>query len=281
MNIIKTEPTKEKFSLVALFKHIFSDHIFESAATLSYYFLFSIFPFAIFVSAAFSTLNISPASMIDLSGIIPQEILSIMTSYLEEISLGNTLSLILIGVILTLYSMGKAIQTMKRKFRKAYGLAPKSGGIKDWIVSFIFVLLVLFSFYASLILVVTANFILSGLTSIFPELAELLPSLHILRLFAIAVYLFFMLFGMYFLLPGIRQRKRDVLPGTLFAMLAWVLTSWLFSFYFGKSAVIGTLYGSLGAIVAILTWLFAINLILLTGAYINSYLYLKRNERTT
>lgn len=278
MQIIKTESSKPS-SLKPFFQHVIHNNVLESAASLSYYFLFSIFPLAIFVSAAFSTLHISKENLSFLSGIIPAQILSIIKTYLEEISLGNTATLISIGIFLTIWSMGKAIQTMKTKFRLAYGINPKIHFIKEWVISLVFVFLLLVSFYASLILLVSGNQILNWLITLIPSLADDTTWINSLRLLAVSAYLSFALFGLYYILPGIKQRKRSVLPGTLFSMLSWVLMSWLFSYYLDKITNIPTLYGSLGAIIALLIWLYFVNLILLIGAAINSFLYLKKAGR--
>jgi membrane protein len=278
MQIIKTEQSK-KFSALPFFQHVFKNQIFESAASLSYYFLFSVFPLTIFISAAFSTLHISKDNLSFLSGIIPNQILSIIKAYLSEISLGNTATLIATGIFLTIWSMGKAIQTMKCKFRLAYGINPKIHFIKEWIISLVFVFLLLVSFYASLILLVSGNQILNWLITLIPSLADDTTWINSLRLFTVSAYLAFALFGLYYILPGINQKKRYVLPGTLFSLISWVLMSWLFSNYLDKIGNLPTLYGSLGAIIALLIWLYFVNLILLIGASINSFLYLNRTGK--
>ncbi len=278
MKIIRTEKSTEQ-KKAPFISHILKDHLFESAATLSYYFLFSVFPLAIFVSAAFSTLHISPESLTYLFRIIPEQIVSLFQTYLQEISLGNTPGLITIGILLTLYSMSKALQTMKRKFRIAYQISPKNPWIKEWIITLVFVFLILLSFYATLILLVAGNSIIRWLEATLPQIEGLRPLLQFLRYPAVAAYLAFVLLGIYYLLPGIKQRILHILPGTLFSLSGWIIMSWLFSFYFSHFATYATLYGSLGTIIALLTWLFLVNTILLLGAYINSYFYLKQSEK--
>ncbi len=278
MHIIKTSHKKKGAFWSPFFSHLFKDHIFESSATLSYYFLFSIFPLAIFVSAAFATLHLSPETMSAMNNIIPEPILAILSSYLREISLGNPPTLMITGVVLTLYSMGKAIQTMKRKLRNFYGYSSKAASFKDGIISFVFVLLIQVSFYATLILIVAGNYILSWVLDFAPQLAELLPSIHLFRIFVVTAYLFFVLLGLYWILPGIQQKRRDVLPGTLLALSGWVLMSWIFSFYIDRTSDYATLYGSLGTIIALLTWLFLINFILLLGGSLNSFLFLRNKK---
>lgn len=269
MHIISTEK-KNKGTLSRLFQFLFSDHIFESAATLSYYFLFSVFPLTILVSAAFSTMHLENTDLSFLSNIIPSQIVSLLSHYLEEISVGNTASLIIIGLLLTFYSLGKAVQTLKRKFRIAYKSTVYGKFWREWSMSTVFVFLMLSSFYATLILAVAGNHIIHWLLTVFPFLSDVLPSIQFLRYAVLTAYLFFVLFGLYYILPGVRQKKRDVLPGTLFALTAWLVTSWGFSYYVDRFADYSSLYGSLGTIIILLTWLFLINVILLIGVYINA-----------
>jgi membrane protein len=273
MHIIKTGH-KNNSSLKSFFLHIFQDHLFENAATLSYYFLFSVFPMAIFVSAAFSNLNISTESLSYLSRIIPEQILSLFQSYLKETTLGNTPTLIFVGSLLTIYSVGKVIQTMKRKFRLSYKVDPQISFVKEWCVSLVFVVLFLVSFYATLILIVIGNNIIHWLSLILPGIGNILPFVHFIRYATVAAYLGFVLFGLYYILPGVKQKILFIFPGTIFALLGWIVMSWLFSFYFNRINDYTSLYGSLSTIIALLTWLFLLNTILLLGARINSYIYL-------
>lgn len=278
MQIIRTTNNAKRSSFRNLFKHLAKGQIFENAATLSYYFLFSVFPLAIFCSAVFSTLRISEESVAYLSNIIPSEILNIFSAYLREISLGNTFTLMAVGMLLTLYSMGKAIQVLKRRIRRSYDIEPKNPPAREWLVSLIFVFLLLLSLYASLILIVAGNQILVWITDLFPTLSKPLPSFQFLRTLIVAMYLFFVILGIYYVLPGFKQKTTDVLPGTLFSLTSWILTSFLFSYYVDSIADFSVLYGSLGTIIALLTWLYLINLILLTGANINSYIFHRRRE---
>lgn len=256
-------------------KRIFHDHIFESSATLSYYFLFSFFPLAIFISAIFSTLQISPDSLSYSSKLIPEQILNLFRAYLKEISLGNTKTLIILGSVLTIYSMGKAIQTLKRRFRLAYKIDPKLPLWKEWGISLIFVFLLLLSFFASLVLIVAGRSLLIWLTEHFSAVSNFFGFIQFLRYAIVTAYMAFVLFGVYYILPGIKQRKRDVLPGTLFSLIAWMMISYLFSFFLTIFSNYATFYGSLGTIIALLTWMFLINAVILLGSYINTYFYKK------
>lgn len=269
MQIIKTEKQK-RFPHSILVKRLYQDHVFESAASLSFYFLFSVFPLAIVVSAALSTLNISHEDLDVLARIIPSQIVQVIFQYLGEITPTRTVTLILTGIGLTFYSLGKAIQTLKRKFRIAYGNSGTGSIIREWIISCVMVLLMLSSFYLTLILVVIGTHLIHWLDVSVVSLSDFMPIIQTFRYVILTAFLFFVLFGLYYLLPGRKQKMRDVLPGTLFSLSAWVLSSWAFSFYVDRIADYATVYGSLGTIIMLITWLFLVNVILLIGAYINS-----------
>ena len=61
-----------------------------------------------------------------------------------------------------------------------------------------------------------------------------------------------------------------ITPGSLFAAVAWVLLTLAFGFYITKVTDYGATYGSLGAIVALLTWLYLSAYVFVFGAELNS-----------
>ncbi len=279
MKIIKIRPVSPAEKPQPLWKTLLGANIFESSATLSYYFLFSFFPFLILVSASFSTLHFDPLAIengLTELNILPGLIIKLITTYIEEISTRNPISLIFLGLILTLYSTGKAVQTLKSRIRKAYHDESRMPLITEWIVSFVFVILMIIAFYATLILIVAGNVIIRWISRLIFLSDSVLPLLHSLRILLIAAFMLFLLVGIYFVLPGAKMKLRDTLPGSFFAMISWVLMSWLFAFYVDNMNDYSAVYGSLGAMIALLLWLYMINLILLSGAYINAHFYQKK-----
>ncbi|MDO5646573.1 YihY/virulence factor BrkB family protein [Paracoccus sp. (in: a-proteobacteria)] len=68
------------------------------------------------------------------------------------------------------------------------------------------------------------------------------------------------------------SRWRWISPGAIFAGIALVITSGLFSWYAANFGNYNETYGSLGAVVALMTWLWLNSTIILVGAEINSEL---------
>jgi membrane protein len=78
---------------------------------------------------------------------------------------------------------------------------------------------------------------------------------------------------LYFLAPNVRQRKfRWISAGGILAVLAWIVASLGFAFYVSQFGSYNKTYGSLGAVIIFLVWLYISNNALLLGVELNAEL---------
>jgi membrane protein len=80
----------------------------------------------------------------------------------------------------------------------------------------------------------------------------------------------------YHFTPSRRFRYREVIPGSIFSTLGWILTSLVFSFYINNFGNFSRTYGSLGGIIALLVWLYWISIIVMLGGELNASLAFMR-----
>ena len=76
-------------------------------------------------------------------------------------------------------------------------------------------------------------------------------------------------------------RKRWVSVGAVAATAAWVLASYLLSFYISNFANFNKTYGSLGAIAALMFWFYVSAFVVLLGAELNAEMELQTARDTT
>ncbi|EKN41887.1 hypothetical protein CFSAN001627_10388, partial [Clostridium botulinum CFSAN001627] len=88
----------------------------------------------------------------------------------------------------------------------------------------------------------------------------------------------FILAALYYYTPSKRLRWRDVLPGAIFATIAWIIASMGFSFYVDNFNNYSRLYGSIGAVIVFLVWLYLTSIIVITGGEINALLVSSREK---
>ena len=77
----------------------------------------------------------------------------------------------------------------------------------------------------------------------------------------------------YYLVPAHGLPWHWFSPGTIFAVLGWIVASQGFRFYVGHYARYNQIYGALGGVIAMLLWLYLTGAILLIGAQINGIIY--------
>lgn len=70
--------------------------------------------------------------------------------------------------------------------------------------------------------------------------------------------------------PNRRQKWRHVWPGAFLATTAWLLATIVFTWYVRNIANYNLVYGSLGAVIALLVWLFVLSIIVLIGCEFNA-----------
>src|SRR5215213_4270854 len=83
---------------------------------------------------------------------------------------------------------------------------------------------------------------------------------------------------LYYSAPNVKHSSfRAILPGGLVAVLLWIAASAVFAFYVSKFGSYNKTYGSLGAIIVFLVWLWISNLAILFGAELNAEIARERS----
>ncbi|SJU35359.1 ribonuclease BN/uncharacterised domain fusion protein [Clostridioides difficile] len=82
----------------------------------------------------------------------------------------------------------------------------------------------------------------------------------------------FIFASIYRFTPSKRLKWRDVIPGSIFSTVGWIITSYGFSFYIDNFRNFSRFYGSLGAVFILMTWLFLVSILFILGVEINCVL---------
>jgi membrane protein len=81
----------------------------------------------------------------------------------------------------------------------------------------------------------------------------------------------FMIALLYYAAPNVKHPKFQwVSPGSIMAVVLWILASALFAFYVSNFGSYNKTYGALGGVIVFLTWLWITNNVILLGAEFNA-----------
>jgi membrane protein len=81
----------------------------------------------------------------------------------------------------------------------------------------------------------------------------------------------FMIALLYYAAPNVKHPKFQwVSPGSIMAVVLWIIASALFAFYVANFSSYNKTYGALGGVIVFLTWLWITNNVILLGAEVNA-----------
>ncbi len=172
------------------------------------------------------------------------------------------------GLGLALWSANAGMKSIFDALNVVYDEDEKRGIVKLNIVSLTFTAGAIVSLLLSLGAVVVLPLVLSVVGFKAEYYAGALP---LLRWPALFVLMVFGLALLYRFGPSRRHPKwRWLSVGSVVAALAWIAASLGFSWYLSKFADYNATYGSLGAVIGLMMWMWVSTLVVLIGAELNS-----------
>lgn len=265
-----------KSILVDLWNRIYEDDVSGLASQLAYFFLLSLFPLLIVVV---SLLPFLPITQVDILSVVrdfaPAETVRLIESNLSEIMVVHNGKILSFGIIGTLWSASNGINAIVRAFNKAYDVKETRSFVVARGMAILFTFAMVFVFVLALLLPVFGKEIGLFLFSEFGLSTQFLEIWNTLRWLVSAIILFIVFTALYWMAPNKKIKCVSVIRGSIFSTIGWILTSWAFSFYVSNFGNYSATYGSIGAIIVLMIWLYLSGFIIILGGEINAY-YSKR-----
>jgi membrane protein len=258
-----------------------NNHTLAFAASLSYYFVMSLFPALIALAAVVSLLpipNLFQNILQVLARVVPPEGMGLVNKVVADVIRPHSGGLLSVGLLGTIWSASSGFAGMIEALNVAYDV-PET---RPW--------------WKARGLAIVLTFVVGGMLVISFLCMTLGP--HFFQIFADKVglgpaFLFVWKYArwvvagalvvvsielIYFLAPNVKQRFNQTLPGALTAIAAWVLLSFGLGLYFSKFAHFNATYGVLGAAIALLVWMYWTAFAVLVGGELNSAIILERGD---
>lgn len=242
------------------------------AGSLAYFFFLAIFPLLIFLNALLGHFGFALYDVVaSLSSIIPTTISDVLNAYIDLISSNDSATLISFGLLGTLYSASIAVTSIIHAILRAYNQNNHRSWIKSKGIAIGFTLLIGLTLTLSLFLPLLGQVFLNLLNQYVQIPAWSWVVLNIVRWILTPIMIMLTLALLYKVIPY-TPYKQSIWPGAVFATLIWMGASYVFSIYVNQFANYSTVYGSIGAIIALLIWFFLTGLSMILGAELNDIL---------
>jgi membrane protein len=270
--------------LLRVYYGISEDRILLVAAGVTFYLLLSIFPG---IAALFSIYGLfaNPADIAGhleaLANVAPGGAMDILREEMTRLASkgGTALGVgFIVSLGVSLWTTKSGVSAVFDALNIVYGEKEKRGTFKFYLVTLTFTLasivFILLAIAVVVLLPVVLNFIpLPGGTDLLVNIARW-PILFVLTAFALAV--------LYRFGPSRTQpRWRWVTWGSAVATVLWIAASVLFSWYVANFGSYDKTYGSLGAIIGFMTWIWISIIVVLLGAKLDAEMEHQTARETT
>lgn len=258
---------------------VLADRLFGRAAELAFYFLFALFPTLFSASSLLGLAAKSAEQFYDkllsyFALVLPTSALATVLQTFNETTAAATSGKLTFGLVAAIWSASVGVSAIQDALNSVYKVKESRSYLKARV----------YAICLTIILSIIVTLVLSALLAgdFFPAFASLrihngflLPLVAVFARLAgwtVATILLALSFAViYYWAPDLQKRRwRWFTPGGAFGILGWLIASLGLRIYLHYFDSYSVTYGSLGAVIILLTWFYITGLMLLVGAEINS-----------
>ncbi len=254
------------------------DNLVSRAAELGYYFLFALFPTLVSASALFGLVVRSSTLYLKLLNylaiVVPPDAFKIVLETFNQTTLSSSGGKLILGLAAAIWSASVGFSAIQDTLNIVYKVKETRPYWKVKAAAIVVTMLL------AIILILTLSCLLLGSYSSH-FLRELIANKQLGLVAGIAAHVIFdiatcamlvLLFAViYYFAPDVQNKIwRWLTPGAAIGIACWFLASMALRLYLHYSHSYSVTYGSLGAVIILLTWFYITGLTLLLGAEINS-----------
>jgi len=271
-----------------IWKAAWEDDLFGSAAELGYWFLFALFPTLVSASAMIGLAARHGAQNYDrllrfAALLLPPSAYGFIYQTFNEITTASNGKKLTFGLVVALWAASAGFSAIQdamntvyriretRPYWKVRGAAVLIGTLLSLLITAILAVLLATSFFARLTLLHVAHRALAHSAALLVRATGWLAAIALLALLFALIY---------YWAPDLKQRRwRWLSPGAAIGIVGWLLASAGLRAYLHFFNTYTETYGSLGAVIVLLTWLYLSGFMLLLGGEVNGEIEAAATER--
>ena len=259
-----------------------ADAIPGRAAELAFYLTLAFFPLLMCIIVALSFVPGAEQILFGyLDTLLPKEVDAIVHNWLQEVLQRGGGSLLSVSLIFTLWSASNGVSALIEVFNTAYEVEEGRSFWKIRLVALALTLGLAMLVVGGALVFVFGSFV----TDFFAKRSQLGPWMHFLvragnHLLGLGM-LFCGISALHYFGPNVKQSWRFFSPGSVFSVVGILIVSYLISFYIHFIPALSAIYGSLGAIVVFMLWIYLVSIMLLVGAEVDDEIMKGIGDRPT
>ncbi|MEQ9639406.1 MAG: YihY/virulence factor BrkB family protein [Alphaproteobacteria bacterium] len=253
--------------------HLTRDDGLVMAGHLTFIALVAMFPFLIFLTALAGFLGQTGAGTRFVAFMLanmPEQVALVLEAPILEVVQETSGSLLTVGIVAAIWTAASGLEAARTGLNRAYDIGYRPPIWRSRLESVALVIASSGIFLVAMLLVVFGPVAWSAAAAFADLPAELEDQWHLLRYAVSASISFFIVAGLYAVLPAARLQWRWIVPGAVVTVVLWLLAGSVFSIFVARVGSYTVTYGSLAGVVMALLFFFALAAIFLYGAEVNA-----------
>lgn len=253
-------------------KDFIDDELPTYASALAFQLFFSLFPFLLFLIALIAVLDAQPVfdwlhQQAEL--VLPSDALGLVDPVIGQLQTQKS-GLFSLGIVLALWTSSAAVRSTMTAMNRAYGVEDGRPAWKRIPLSVLYTVLIAGAMLLVATLMVVGPQAMNWLAEQIGLEQTVVLVWSLIRWPLAVLMLILVIAGVYYLAPDVKQEFRFITPGSVLAVVVWIAASLGFGFYAQNFANYNATYGSIGAIIVFLLYLYISSAVLLLGAELNA-----------
>jgi len=268
-------PAQLKAGVVRTYEDVNRNHMLQVAAALSYYFVMALFPALVLLSAFVAYLPVPDLfnqALNLMSRFVPEDGMALVRRVLADVITPNRDVFLSFGLLGVLWAASGGFANAIEALNIAYDVEETRPFWKTRLLAVGLTFLIGFLLLVALaVMIVGIRFgvWLAYRAHLSQVWVWVWPYIH----WTLAIgFTVLAVEALYFLAPNVKQRFWATLSGALISVGCWIGLSYLLGIYFRRFAHFNKTYGTLGAAVALMVWLYWSSFAMLVGAEFNAEL---------
>ncbi len=252
------------------------DDAFGDAAKLAYYFLLALFPLLIFLTSAIGLIVGAGTGMRHtlfqyLARVMPSSAFQLIDSTMLEVTNSSSAGKLSFGLLLALWAASNGMGAITEALNTAYDVKETRPWWKRRLAAVLLTVGLSVLIIAALALVIGGGRLADYLAALFGFGSALAWVWRILQ-WPLALAFMLAAFALiYYFAPDLRDQDwKWITPGSVIGVVLWLLASFGLKSYLHFFNSYSATYGSLGAVIILMLWLYLTGLAVLIGGEVNA-----------
>lgn len=211
-----------------------------------------------------------------LGSFLPLDIYHVIRNQIAEIARASTSGIFTIGLVGTIWTMSTLMWTLKKSLQRSYHIRETRGFWRVRLIGVALAVIVTLLMGTVLSILIFGIQIARFIERNFEYANTIALLIRILRIPVAFTANTFMAALLFWTIPNVKQRFLEVIPGALFFSVLWYLFTTGFGYYLKNFPNFNTTYGTVGAGLVLMIWMYLTALSFLVGGEVNGEIH-RRN----